>query len=40
MKEGSLSCFDLTNRGAFCCSLGTTGKPLRTRGTPNWFHDF
>jgi hypothetical protein len=40
MKEGSLSCFDLPIHGAFCCTLGTVGKLLRTRGAPNWFHDF
>lgn len=40
IKEGSLSCFDLQNHGAFCCTLGTIGKPLMTRGAPNWFQIF
>ncbi len=46
IKEGCLSglfclsCWDLPNHGASCCTLGFIGKPLMSRGAPNWFHIF
>jgi len=46
IKEGCLfglfclSCWDLPIHGAYCCTLGIIGKPLMSRGAPNWFHKF
>ncbi len=46
IKEGCLfglfclSCWDLPNHGASCCTLGIIAKPLMSRGAPNWFHIF
>ncbi len=35
-----LSCWDLPNHGASCCTLGIIGKPLMSRGAPIGFISF
>ncbi len=42
MKEGCLlvclSRWNLPNHNASCHTFGTFGKPLKSRGSPTWFH--
>jgi hypothetical protein len=40
LKIVCLSCEDLPNHAAFCHAFGIIGKPLMSRGAPNWFFLF